>query len=142
MANPLEIIWFINRATLAIYSGVVESVHIKTFMRNNTLIDEIEYQVKTKINGIETYKRIKEDDIFLSYEEAYENIFGILPTPSPTNTFGISPTPTPTGTPTPTPTPTPTVTESVTPTPTPSVTPSPSPEVIDEGVWVVVEVIP
>lgn len=68
------------------------------------------------------------------------------PTPSPTPETSATPTPTPTATPestaTPTPTPTPTVTESVTPTPTPSVTPSPSPEVIDEGVWVVVEVIP
>lgn len=130
LANPLETIWFVDRSTLAIYSGIVESVHIKTFMKSNTLIDEIEYQVKTKLKGVETYKRVKENEIFLSYEEAFESMFGVYPTPTPTNTFGISPTPTPTHTPTPTPSLTPSITVSNSPTPTPtagaSMTPSAS----------------
>ena len=130
LANPLETIWFVDRSTLAIYSGIVESVHIKTFMKSNTLIDEIEYQVKTKLKGVETYKRVKENEIFLSYEEAFESMFGVYPTPTPTNTFGISPTPTPTHTPTPTSSLTPSITVSNSPTPTPtagaSMTPSAS----------------
>lgn len=142
LANPLETIYFVDKNTLAIYSGVVESVHIKTFMRGGTIIDTIEYRVRTTLGGILTYHTVKEGDIFLSYEEAYESLFGIMPTPSPTVTIGISPTPTPTSSMTRTPTPTPsgTIPPTVTPTPTigvsstpsPSVTPTPSPSATAE----------
>lgn len=136
LARPPETIYFVDKRTLAIYSGVVESVHIKTFMKDSTIIDSIEYQVMTVINGDEGYERVKERDIFLSYDDAYESLFGVLPTPTPTVSWATSPTPTTSATRSPTPTPSSTIgvsvtpMESMTPTPTPSstmfITPTPS----------------
>jgi hypothetical protein len=70
--------------------------------------------------------RLNYYDFEICGDNCIDNVFGIVPTPTPTNT----PTPTETSTPTPTetstPTPTPTPTETSTPTPTETSTPTPT----------------
>lgn len=113
LSNPKETIYFINSPSYVILKAMVEDVSIKTFMRNREMVQTTSYTVKTTIEDNETYVELDESDIFLTYEEAYQYIFGNDETPTPTST----PLPTETVVP-PTSTPLPTETM-VTPTPSP-----------------------